>query len=130
MLDRTGMRGRILLAGHRFDIPRVLAALDILVSCSYSEAFSNTIVEAMSCSVPCVVTDTGDSVALVGNAGKIVSIGSAGAVAGACLDLLALSPTDRSELGRAARARIVANFSLGTAADRFAAEYRGLVARS
>ena len=59
------------LLGARTDMPRVMAALDIATSASYSEGFPNVIGEAMCCALPCVVTDTGDSAWLVGAAGIV-----------------------------------------------------------
>ena len=48
-----------------------MASLDILTSSSTTEAFPNVIGEAMACEVPCVVTDVGDSAAVVGNTGIV-----------------------------------------------------------
>src|SRR3984893_5492922 len=57
------------LLGERNDMSRITAALEIASSSSSSEAFPNVIGEAMSCGVPCVVTDVGDSAWLVGDTG-------------------------------------------------------------
>ena len=57
------------LLGERNDMSRITAALDIASSSSSSEAFPNVIGEAMSCGIPCVVTDVGDSAWLVGDTG-------------------------------------------------------------
>ncbi len=54
-------------------IEQYYSAMDIYTSTSiYGEGFSNTIGEAMSCSLPCVVTNVGDSSVIVGNTGIII----------------------------------------------------------
>jgi len=49
------------------------SAMDIYTSTSiYGEGFSNTIGEAMSCSLPCVATNVGDSSIIIGDTGIII----------------------------------------------------------
>lgn len=88
----------------------VLAGWDIYCSSSlYGEGFSNSIIEAMSCSLPVVATDVGDAAIQVGPTGVIVPPGDAGALR-AALRTMILDPR-RAELGRAARQRVLENFS-------------------
>lgn len=72
LANELGLDGGLIWAGARLDIPAVCNALDIASSSSYGEGFSNTIVEAMACGVPCVVTDVGDSALIVDGLGCIV----------------------------------------------------------
>ena len=110
-------------------MPRLLAALDVFVSSSkYGEGFSNAIGEAMACSVPCVVTDVGDSAAIVGGTGLVVPPGDAGALAAAVRRVLAMSAEQRQELGRAARDRVRERFHLPVVVGRYEALYRELAA--
>jgi glycosyltransferase involved in cell wall biosynthesis len=111
------------LLGARTDIPRVTAALDIAGSSSYSEAFPNVIGEAMSCGVPCVVTDVGDSSWLAGDTGLSVPPRDPKALAEAWLSLIARGPEGRQALGAAARERIVERFSIGAIAAQYEALY-------
>lgn len=45
------------LLGHRDDLPNLLNALDVFVLPSWSEGMSNSILEALACEVPVVVSD-------------------------------------------------------------------------
>ncbi len=72
LAHKLGLDGRLIWAGARHDVPAICNAMDIAVSSSYSEGFSNTIAEAMACGVPCVVTDVGDSALIVGDLGVVI----------------------------------------------------------
>jgi glycosyltransferase involved in cell wall biosynthesis len=107
-----GLSGRLIWAGARDSMPAIYSALDIVTSSSFGEGFSNTIAEAMACGVPCVVTDVGDSADIVGNADCVVAPGDACALAAEIQYLTALPPEQRRALGKAGRARIVAEFGM------------------
>jgi glycosyltransferase involved in cell wall biosynthesis len=112
-LDALNLQDHVVLAGERTDIPRLAAAMDIAVSASgWGEGFSNAVGEAMAAGVPCVVTDVGDSAAVVGETGRVVPPGDAEALAAAICELLALAPEGRQQLGRDARARVREMFSI------------------
>src|SRR6202043_3606803 len=66
LVSQLQVRSNVHMLGRRQDMERVTAALDIACSSSaYGEGFPNVIGEAMSCAVPCVVTDVGDSARIV-----------------------------------------------------------------
>lgn len=119
-IEEEGIRYRCSLLGRRDDIPRLTAALDIAsLSSSFGEAFPNVIGEAMSCGVPCVVTDVGDSARIVGQTGLVVPPRDPAALAAAWLKILDLSRESRIELGMAARRRVATHFSLPTIVARY-----------
>jgi glycosyltransferase involved in cell wall biosynthesis len=128
-LAEYALHGRCTLLGRRADMPALLPALDLYVSASRSEAFPVIIGEAMACGVPCVVTRVGDSARIVGETGRAVPAQSPGALAAACLEMLALPPAERQALGRAARARIEAEYNITAVARQYAELYTA-VARS
>jgi glycosyltransferase involved in cell wall biosynthesis len=113
------LQGRTLLLGERSDMPRLTAALDIACSASWGEGFSNTIGEAMSCGIPCVVTDVGDSTYLVADTGVSVPPRSPEALAQAICGMIDAGSEHRRNLGAAARRRIEAEFSLPAIARRY-----------
>ncbi len=106
--------------GERHDLPRLTAALDIGCSSSaFGEGFPNVVAEAMSCAVPCVVTDVGDSTWLLGNSGKSAPARDPEAFAGAISALVALPSAERRALGQAGRQRILTDFSLPAVVHKF-----------
>lgn len=115
------------LLGHRQDIPRLMAALDLATLTSADgEGFSNVIGEAMACGVSCVVTDVGDTALIVGNSGKVVPPRDPPALAQAWRTLLMVRPRERVGMGRAARRRIEEQFSLPVIVDRYQRLYENL----
>ena len=112
-LRALGIENRVSLLGERSDMPALGSALDIGCSASaYGEGFSNTIGEAMSCGVPCVVTDVGDSAWVVGDSGIIVVPDNSEALADGLCSLLLLSDSERQLKGKIARQRVIDKFSL------------------
>ena len=103
-----GLTRALIWAGERSDMSAIFNALDVAVSSSSGEGFSNTIAEAMACAVPCVVTDVGDSALIVGSSGEVVPPRSAEAL---CSGLSKLLERTGSELRQRARDRIVERFA-------------------
>jgi len=118
--------GRVRLLGERHDLERVMAALDLHVSSSVGESLPNVVGEAMACGVPSVVTDVGDSAALVGDTGEVVPPGDVRALARAMVRMAGLGRVGRDALGLSARERVVAGFSPAAAARRYEALYADL----
>ncbi len=126
LIENLSLSDHVLLLGERMDIPKVTAALDIATSCSaWGEGFANSIGEAMSCGVPCVVTDVGDSAWIVGETGRVVSPSNPNELAASWKSLVALGSEGRLALGALARERVRNNFSL----ESVAAQYENLYAR-
>jgi glycosyltransferase involved in cell wall biosynthesis len=114
LATRLGLDPRLVWAGARNDMAAVYSALDIAVSSSCGEGFSNVIAEAMACGRPCVVTDVGDSARIVGDCGAVVAAGDPPALADA-IERIARKledPGEAAQLHAAARARIEESYSL------------------
>jgi glycosyltransferase involved in cell wall biosynthesis len=106
-----GIVGRLHLIGPVSEVPRWLAAMDVFVSASASEGFPNAIAEAAACQVPCVVTDAGDSRAIVDQAGVVVGVDDPDGLAAGLQRLAALGAAGRGRLGAQARARVTQAYS-------------------
>ncbi|MGP1449745.1 MAG: glycosyltransferase [Wolinella sp.] len=66
---------RFSFLGLQDDISAFYNSLDILVSSSLTESFSNSIAEGMACGVVPVVSAAGDSPLIVGDVGEVVKVG-------------------------------------------------------
>lgn len=119
LLNAHDLRGRVHLLGIRRDVARIDAALDVFISSSAGEAFQNAVGEAMSCGVPCVVTDVGDARLLVGDTGIVVAPLSSDALAAGWSNMLLRSASERQDLGALARRRIQTQFSMAQAHERY-----------
>ncbi len=95
--------------GKQKQVENFYSAFDIASSSSFGEGFSNSIAEAMSCEVPCVVTDVGDSKNIVGVCGEVIEANS---VNNFCRALENLMQSNLVELGKCSRERVVKNFSI------------------
>ncbi len=116
---RVGIEDQVDWSAARQDLENVYPALDVLVSSSsFGEGFSNVIAEAMSCAVPCVTTNVGDSAALTAGTGWTCEPGDSNGLAAGILQILRMAPAERAELGQTARNRIESEFTI----DRLAAQ--------
>lgn len=112
-IERLSVGDRIHLLGERLDVPLLMTSFDIFTTSSaYGESFPNVLGEAMSCQVPCVATDIGDSQAIVANTGIVVPPKDSQALATAWRKLVDLSREERRNLGLKARKHIQENFNL------------------
>ncbi len=86
-----------------------------------------TIIEAMSCGVPCVTTDVGDCGRLLEGVGQVVPMQDHSALARAWEQALQLGAAAREEIARKSRQRVLEKFTIAHAARQFAETYAELV---
>jgi glycosyltransferase involved in cell wall biosynthesis len=110
--NELGIAERVIWEPSRSDIRDVYNAFNILCSASVTEGFPNVVAEAMACGVPCVVTDVGDSVLIVGDTGVVVPVADAYALAEGIERQLRRLEAEGSLLRKSARERIVKNFQV------------------
>lgn len=112
-------RIQVSFLGIRRDVPDCLSAADIFVLSSAWEGFGLVVAEAMSCERVVVATDSGGVREVVGDAGFICPPQNAEALATALTQAMSLSAPEAEALGKQARDRVVQNFSLDAAVDRW-----------
>jgi glycosyltransferase involved in cell wall biosynthesis len=103
-------------------------ALDVFVLPSetrsnWREQFGRVIVEAMSCGVPVVGSDSGEIPTVLGDAGLIFHEGDSAESAGQLLCLLS-NPEERVRLSHAGRERVLRLFSVEQVARKHLSLYR------
>ncbi|MBN7797784.1 glycosyltransferase [Parahaliea mediterranea] len=121
LADELGVQGKVIWAGPRNDMPAVYTALDVLVSCSHGEGFTNVVGEAMACGTPCIVTNVGDSASIVGGLGRIVQPGDVNSLA---REISTYEDWAGEFPAEELRSRIVQNFSVDVLCDKTESAFR------
>jgi glycosyltransferase involved in cell wall biosynthesis len=108
-----GIESRVLFLGSRRDVPRLLAAADVLALTSHNEANPLSILEAMSVGRPVVATNVGSvgDVVRDGRTGYLIRPGDADALAVRLVQLLD-EPLLSVMMGRAARELVLSRWSV------------------
>lgn len=127
LVANTGFADRYILLGEREDVPACLLAMDVFCLHSRTEGFPNVLGEAMAVGVPCVATDVGDAALLLGGNGVVVPPQSPEALANGLLSMIHRSTEDRAQLARQGKDRIVSEYALERASERFRAVYDALI---
>ncbi len=127
-----GLKDRVHLPGviHNADLPAFMNALDIFVLPSetrsnWREQFGRVVVEAMSCGVPVIGSDSGEIPTVLGNAGLLFHEGDADALAKQISCLLD-ETGQRIRLSHLGRERALKLFSVEQVAMQHYSIYRQL----
>jgi glycosyltransferase involved in cell wall biosynthesis len=116
--------GKVRFLGHRDDVPRLMAAANIVVLTSAYEGLPNLVLEAMRFRKAVVATAAPGTTEVVvdGQTGLLVPIGNIPLLARAIRDLIR-DPARAQLLGQAGRERVDSEFRAQTMVDRFATLY-------
>jgi glycosyltransferase involved in cell wall biosynthesis len=125
-----GIEDRVHLAGERPQIPNLHGLFDVSVLCSTTEAFPNSVLEAMAASRPVVATDVGGTPDAVrqGATGLLVPPSEPLRLASAIARLHA-EPALRAKLGMAARSAAQSGYSASAVITQVEALYTSLARR-
>ncbi|MBX3231499.1 MAG: glycosyltransferase [Labilithrix sp.] len=120
-----GLGSRVVFAGFRDDLDRLVSGLDVLALSSFTEGLPSVVLEAAAAGVPVVATAVGGTPEAVvdGVTGMLVPPGDPGALARALTSVLADEPR-RVAMGAAGREMIRERFTF----EAQAAAYRRLFA--
>lgn len=130
LMDRhanLGLGDRVVFAGRREDVPDLLRRCDVFVLPSDQEGLPAAVLEAMATAKPCVVTPPAAAPVEPGETGLIVAQNDPRALAAAVVRLLNDGEM-ASRLGRAARQRVVDQYSVDATVTQYAELYDRLLA--
>jgi L-malate glycosyltransferase len=111
-IKELNLERHMILTGFRNDVPRLLAAMDIVVLSSHLEGLGTSLLDAMAMARPVVATRVGGIPEMVqdGVTGRLVPPRDPVALAGALIDLIR-RPGERKRMGEAGRTRMLSAFS-------------------
>jgi glycosyltransferase involved in cell wall biosynthesis len=123
-----GVAPHVQCVGAVDDPSEILRAADVFVLPSVAEGMSNSLLEAMATSLPCLASRIGGNTDLLeeGRTGLLLPPDAPEAWASALIGLLG-DPGRARRLGAAARARIEAEFALPVVVDRYLDLYRKIL---
>ena len=126
---RHGIQDRVRFLGERTDVAALYNVCDIKVLASTYEGTPNVVLEAMASGLPVIATNVSDNARIVqdGQCGYIVPPDDSPALADRLVRLLQ-SESLRHQMGEAARARVIEEYSLGSLASRTGRIYQDVVA--
>jgi glycosyltransferase involved in cell wall biosynthesis len=123
-LDELGIADKFIFTGHRNDVSRLIAAMDICVLCTHQEGFPLSILESMAKRKPVVATAVGGIPEIVktGVTGILHQHGDSNELAGAIMSLIE-DPEMANRLAQAAFENVQQNFSRQIFADEISNAY-------
>ncbi len=125
-----GVADRVRFLGAVADPAEYLRAADVFALPSVAEGMSNSALEAMATSLPCLASNIGGNTDLIetGVTGRLIAPGDRQAWTEALVE--AIEDRDVSgRMGRAARERVEAEFALPVVVDRYLELYRRMLNR-
>ena len=100
--DKAGVTDRVIFAGIRKDVPRLLAASDVFVLPTLTEALPTVLAEAMAARLPIVASNVGGVPEMIvdGQNGILVEPEDVNGLANACIHMIG-NPEQRVTMGTA-----------------------------
>ena len=119
-----GVKDRVEFLGERNDISDILKGFDAYILCSLYEGMSVSLLEAMSSSIPCIVTEVGGNVELIkdGENGFVVPVKDPAAIS-AKVEKLMSDPDLCKRMGQANRKVVEEKYSLDAMCGEYEKEY-------
>lgn len=128
-IDELGIGERVVMAGLRSDVPRIMRASTLVLLPSRSEAVPTVLIEAAACGRAIVATKAGGNWEALedGRSGLLVPLDDIPALSSALAELLG-DPSRAEVMGRAGRALAEERFDASVWAARLNTVYDGAIA--
>jgi glycosyltransferase involved in cell wall biosynthesis len=129
-LDELGVADKFMFTGHRTDVPRLIAAMDICVLCTHAEGFPLSILESMAMRKPVVATAVGGIPEIVypGVTGFLHEHGNSKELADTVISLIE-DPGKAHRVGEAGYEHVRQNYSRQKFVDEIVKAYLDLMHR-
>jgi glycosyltransferase involved in cell wall biosynthesis len=128
LVIELGLQERVKFYGRVSDVVPLLQKADLFVLPSLAEGISNALLEAMSCGLPCVVTDIpGNRTVLTDQTDGYLFMPGKAEVLAHTLDHLLSDEALRSRLGQAARNTVMQRFAMNAIVESYLNLYCQLV---
>ncbi|CAE6881005.1 Glycosyl transferase 4-like [Vibrio sp. B1REV9] len=127
LVDTLEIKTHVSFLGTRKDVAELISDSDIFVLSSEFEGFGLAVAEAMACEKVVVATDCGGVREVVGDCGFLVEPKNSVWLAEKITEAIELSSASKKEMGINARRRVLAHYSLDSAAEKYIALYSNLV---
>lgn len=126
--EELGIEKQIFLTGARNDVEELLGMMDLFANSSLWEGLPTVILESMAACVPVVATRVSGNIELVKDSvtGRLVPPNNPQALANAILEILRISPKQRTAMCQKAYAYITDNFSITSIAKQHIDFYTSL----
>jgi len=110
---KLGIADSVLFCGYREDIPKIIAATDVLVLASLAESFGRVVIEAMAMGKPVVATNVGGVPEIIrsDHTGILVELANPDAIAQAVVRLLKDEELSK-KIGQAGLRRVQEKFTI------------------
>ncbi|MGN5059029.1 glycosyltransferase [Aeromonas caviae] len=119
MATKLGLLPRVQFLGLQHDVHKWMSAADVFVLSSAWEGFGLVVAEAMACERVVVATDCGGVKEVLGECGILVPAKNSIALSQGLLQGLSLSHAAAKAQGKLARERVIQNYSLEAATNRW-----------
>lgn len=113
LIIKLNLHNSVILTGYRNDVPSILNKFDIFVLPSLTEGLPNSLIEAMACALPCIVSNIQSCAELIDDrvTGLLIETGNSIMIAEKVIYLLRNNEI-ANKIGNTARKKIENNFNI------------------